>query len=197
MAISRIAASGLVVLLAASSVARAEGDGEKWIQLFNGKDLEGWTAKITGHEVGDNYADTFRVRGRPPEGVLRRVSGIPARLRTPLLRRRVHELQAPLRVPLRRRAGSRGSELGVSQQRSHDPRPVAAKHGKGPELSRVHRGAAPRQRGHGKAADGQRLHPGNARRHGWRGGRAPLHQLSFKGVRGRRVGHRCRGGAGP
>ena len=34
---------------------------EKWIQLFNGKDLTGWTAKIRGHELGDNYADTFRV----------------------------------------------------------------------------------------------------------------------------------------
>lgn len=37
-----------------------------WIQLFNGKDLAGWTAKIRGHELGDNYADTFRVK----DGVL-------------------------------------------------------------------------------------------------------------------------------
>ena len=36
-------------------------DNEEWIQLFNGKDLTGWTAKIRGHELGDNYADTFRV----------------------------------------------------------------------------------------------------------------------------------------
>ena len=34
---------------------------EDWIQLFNGKDLTGWTPKIRGHELGDNYADTFRV----------------------------------------------------------------------------------------------------------------------------------------
>ncbi len=40
---------------------------EKWIQLFNGKDLTGWTAKITGYELGDNYADTFRVE----DGVLK------------------------------------------------------------------------------------------------------------------------------
>ena len=39
----------------------AEQDAEGWIQLFNGKDLTGWTAKIRGHELGDNYADTFRV----------------------------------------------------------------------------------------------------------------------------------------
>ncbi|MCC6403375.1 MAG: DUF1080 domain-containing protein [Fimbriimonadaceae bacterium] len=32
-----------------------------WTQLFNGKDLTGWTAKIKGFPVGENYADTFRV----------------------------------------------------------------------------------------------------------------------------------------
>lgn len=34
---------------------------QEWIQLFNGSDLTGWTPKIRGHELGDNYADTFRV----------------------------------------------------------------------------------------------------------------------------------------
>jgi len=34
---------------------------DQWIQLFNGKDLTGWTPKISGHELGDNYANTFRV----------------------------------------------------------------------------------------------------------------------------------------
>lgn len=33
----------------------------EWVQLFNGKDLSGWTVKIAKHEVGDNYANTFRV----------------------------------------------------------------------------------------------------------------------------------------
>jgi hypothetical protein len=32
-----------------------------WIALFNGHDLQGWTAKIAGHEAGDNYRNTFRV----------------------------------------------------------------------------------------------------------------------------------------
>lgn len=32
-----------------------------WINLFNGKDLKDWTVKIAKHEVGDNYANTFRV----------------------------------------------------------------------------------------------------------------------------------------
>jgi len=36
---------------------------EHWIPLFNGKDLTGWTPKIAGHELGDNFANTFRVEG--------------------------------------------------------------------------------------------------------------------------------------
>lgn len=31
------------------------------IPLFNGKDINDWTAKIRLHEVGENYANTFRV----------------------------------------------------------------------------------------------------------------------------------------
>ena len=34
---------------------------DRWISLFNGKDLEGWQVKITGHELNDNYGNTFRV----------------------------------------------------------------------------------------------------------------------------------------
>lgn len=34
-----------------------------WQQLFNGSNLDGWTAKIAGYEAGDNYRDTFRVEG--------------------------------------------------------------------------------------------------------------------------------------
>ncbi|MDG2223010.1 MAG: DUF1080 domain-containing protein [Rubripirellula sp.] len=33
----------------------------KWIQLFNGKNLDGWTPKIRYHELGENFANTFRV----------------------------------------------------------------------------------------------------------------------------------------
>lgn len=33
----------------------------KWVTIFNGKDLSGWTMKIVGHPVGENYGNTFRV----------------------------------------------------------------------------------------------------------------------------------------
>ena len=35
--------------------------GDEWIQLFNGKDLNGWTVKAHHHEVGVNFGNTFRV----------------------------------------------------------------------------------------------------------------------------------------
>ncbi|MCB0585037.1 MAG: DUF1080 domain-containing protein [Phaeodactylibacter sp.] len=34
---------------------------EEWLPLFNGKNLDGWTPKIRGYAVGENFANTFRV----------------------------------------------------------------------------------------------------------------------------------------
>jgi hypothetical protein len=36
-------------------------DPKDWLQLFNGKDLTGWTPKFTHHDLGENFNDTFRV----------------------------------------------------------------------------------------------------------------------------------------
>lgn len=35
--------------------------GENWISLFNGRNLDGWTPKFSGHPLGENYKNTFRV----------------------------------------------------------------------------------------------------------------------------------------
>jgi len=35
---------------------------EKWIPLFNGKDISDWIVKIHHHETGDNFGNTFRVQ---------------------------------------------------------------------------------------------------------------------------------------
>jgi hypothetical protein len=53
----------MLLLLLSPFIAIAEDKPrtEEWIQLFNGKNLEGWTAKIKGHESGDNFGNTFRV----------------------------------------------------------------------------------------------------------------------------------------
>lgn len=41
--------------------AKINSNEPEWQNLFNGKDLTGWIPKIQHHEVGDNYANTFRV----------------------------------------------------------------------------------------------------------------------------------------
>ena len=63
--------AGLVLGAIGSSVCAVEGQNSLtkggWIQLFNGRDLDGWTAKIAGYPLGENYADTFRAE----DGVIR------------------------------------------------------------------------------------------------------------------------------
>jgi len=34
---------------------------QPWVPLFNGRNLDGWTPKISGHVSGENFANTFRV----------------------------------------------------------------------------------------------------------------------------------------
>lgn len=53
----------IAVLLAsaASAHAQATPDKREWVQLFNGRNLEGWDVKITGYDLNDNFANTFRV----------------------------------------------------------------------------------------------------------------------------------------
>jgi len=60
-------ALALFPLVLGSRLQAAEEDAPPWTPLFNGKDLAGWTPKFKGHELGENYADTFRVEN----GVLR------------------------------------------------------------------------------------------------------------------------------
>jgi hypothetical protein len=40
---------------------RSEPERRDWVQLFNGRDLDGWTAKFTKHDLGENLNETFRV----------------------------------------------------------------------------------------------------------------------------------------
>ena len=62
----RILAVFTCVAVVAFAVVADSDDGE-WIQLFNGENLDGWTPKFSGHEVGENYKNTFRVE----DGILK------------------------------------------------------------------------------------------------------------------------------
>jgi hypothetical protein len=54
------AASGLT-LGASTALGQGPPAASGWIQLFNGKDLEGWKPKIKGFTAGENFGNTFRV----------------------------------------------------------------------------------------------------------------------------------------
>jgi hypothetical protein len=51
----------IAISIAFGAVALAEDSDGDWVQLFNGSDLSGWTAKIKGYPAGENFGDTFRV----------------------------------------------------------------------------------------------------------------------------------------
>lgn len=51
----------MTVSMAFSQEAASKADAKDWIQLFNGKNLDGWTVKITKHKAGENFGNTFRV----------------------------------------------------------------------------------------------------------------------------------------
>ena len=44
-----------------ASAPRNDPNKEEWIQLFNGRDLDGWTPKFAKHDIGENVNNTFRV----------------------------------------------------------------------------------------------------------------------------------------
>ena len=51
-------------LTAADDKAKKKDDAKKeegWVQLFNGKNLDGWIPKIRYHKAGENFGNTFRV----------------------------------------------------------------------------------------------------------------------------------------
>jgi hypothetical protein len=66
-----IAAAALVCTAVTLDGARQRGAGTpaakpdpsrpEWVQLFNGRDLDGWTPKFSKHDLGENFNDTFRV----------------------------------------------------------------------------------------------------------------------------------------
>lgn len=57
---ARLVATLLILVTVASAQDKPPAD-EGWISLFNGKDLTGWTPKIKGYPLGENFGNTFRV----------------------------------------------------------------------------------------------------------------------------------------
>lgn len=57
-----ILASFVILASISCSNISKKNSSTDWQSLFNGKNLDGWIVKIHHHEVGDNYANTFRVK---------------------------------------------------------------------------------------------------------------------------------------
>jgi len=53
----------LIAVLTSPAFAEEPAKDGDWRPLFNGRDLTGWTPKITGHALGENFGNTFRVEG--------------------------------------------------------------------------------------------------------------------------------------
>jgi len=51
----------VIPLLILAAIAQAPADKRDWVQLFNGRDLQGWDVKITGRDLNENWGNTFRV----------------------------------------------------------------------------------------------------------------------------------------
>ncbi|MDH4072772.1 MAG: DUF1080 domain-containing protein [Gammaproteobacteria bacterium] len=49
------------VLLLLGCACQAQTAETQWVELFNGRDLDGWVVKIRGYPAGENFANTFRV----------------------------------------------------------------------------------------------------------------------------------------
>lgn len=60
-------AAAIITSLAAALAADTPAAAPKWIPLFNGKDLSGWTIKIAKRPLGENFASTFRIE----DGILK------------------------------------------------------------------------------------------------------------------------------
>ena len=59
--------TAVVGIICGYAMGQEEDEKDKWISLFNGKDLKGWTPKFAGSKLGENYKNTFRVE----DGVLK------------------------------------------------------------------------------------------------------------------------------
>ncbi len=63
MSMTKVNLIGFLILIGSMLLSCNPKSSEtEWQSLFNGKNLEGWIPKLYHYEVGDNYANTFRVR---------------------------------------------------------------------------------------------------------------------------------------
>ena len=105
-----------LVLSLSPLLAQRDVDRKDWMQLFNGKNLDGWITKITGYPLGENYADTFRVENGVLKVWYNKYAAFDEQVRAPVLQpREILALHDRRGVPLRGRSGCRCARVGGAQ----------------------------------------------------------------------------------
>jgi|SRR5579864_566829 len=67
LVVGALVATCTIVIGAFQAAGQNDAGKEGWMKLFNGKDLDGWTVKIKGYDLNENYGNTFRVE----DGILK------------------------------------------------------------------------------------------------------------------------------
>ncbi len=61
MKLPRILLPITLICITYSYIIAASAEEGEWVSIFNGKNLDGWTIKFSGQDVGVNFRDTFQV----------------------------------------------------------------------------------------------------------------------------------------
>ena len=59
--IPKVSSRALIVVILLSCLGCSSKKPQQWQPLFNGEDIENWQVKLRNHQLGENYANTFRV----------------------------------------------------------------------------------------------------------------------------------------
>ena len=165
--------------------------GSDWQTIFNGRNLDGWVVKLAHHELGDNYADTFRVENGVIRVMYDKYGDFGARFGHLFYKQKLSHYVLALEYRLLRRAGEGRPELRAAEQRRDGALAGARDDPEGSGLADLGRGAVPGRR----PDDDERLHAGHGDLHEGRDGEGALHQLHVEDLRQRRLGGG--GGRGP
>ena len=161
----------MLVFLIAASLARAadwqSAPATDWISLFNGKSLDGWVVRFAGHELGDNYGDTFRVEN----GLIRVMydkytDGFGARFGHLFWRQKLSHYVLSLEYRFFGEQVQRRALLCEAKQRRHGALASAREHPERSGLADKRRGPVPCGRTHHDEC----LHARHGDPHEWRDG---------------------------
>ena len=172
----------LVFLVAASLAGAADwqsAPAKDWISLFNGKNLDGWVVKFAGHELGDNYGDTFRVEN----GLIRVMydkypDGFGARFGHLFWRQKLSHYVLSLEYRFFGEQVERWAVLCEAEQRRDGALASAREHSQGSGLADQCGGPVPCRRTH----HDERLHARHRDPHEWRNGEGTLHELEIESL---------------